>query len=334
MREGEWESGETREKRKLCLTEEGDVTDNKIHIKKGDTQGIAWVKAFLPRLQLKYIVAGAVIAILMAYDGRSGNFAGLRGGDVVWGALLGLGVSLAIDGASSVGGQWLKWRERRLKLADPFRNRATGRPRQNSNTTRNPARTIKLEDGRQVPLNRGRDSFETILTEGGTTITLRGKRDLVKALFGRSPAPVPRPVRPAPPINRPAEVDEIKFESYDRQGEAVQLLGGDVWRFLTIAWRCNARGSGLSLNRWSGKRYRLPDWYKGKGIGWYWAMLNLMAEAEEATGTRLVRVVWVNRARGVSYLVLTMNNQRVYEVLLYVEQQRIEEGTDVVYPSD
>lgn len=294
------------------------MTDNKIHIKKGDTRGIAWVKAFLPKEKIKFIVAGAVIAILTAYDGRYGNFADLRGGDVVWGALLGLGVSLAIDGASSIGGGWLKWRERRLKRADPFRNRAAGRPRRNSNDIRNPAKTITMEDGRRLPLNRGRDSFEIALPEGGTTITLRGKRDLLKALLGRPLAPAPRPGPPPPPIIRPAEVDEIKFESYDRQGEAVQLLGGDVWRFLTIAWRHNERGGGLSLNRWSGKRYRLPAWYKGKGIGWYWAMLNLMAEAEEITSTRLVRVVWVSRERGISYLVLTMNNHKVYEVLLYV----------------
>lgn len=301
------------------------MTDNKIYIKKGDTRSIAFLKAFLPKTQIKFFVGGAVVAVLMAYDGQYGNFAALRFGDVIWGGLGGLAVSLAVDGASSAGRLWAEARERRLKQPDPFRNRQARAPRQNRNTMRNTARTIRMEDGRKLPINTGRDSFEYSPPQG-RTITIYGKRDLVKALLGWSPSPEPGARPTKPPTIKPPEVDEIKFESYDRQGEPVQLLGSDVWRFLSIAWRKNARGSGLSLNRWSGKRYRLPEWYKGKGIGWYWTMLNLMSDAEEVTGTRLVRIVWVSRRRGVSYLVMTMNNSKTYEMLLYAK--RIEEADD------
>ena len=308
------------------------MTDNKIYIKKGDTRSIAFVRAFLPRTQIKFVVGGAVVAVLMAYDGQYGNFAALRFGDVIWGGLGGLAVSLAVDGASSAGRLWAEARERRLKQPGPFRNRPARAPRQNRRTMRNTARTIRMEDGRKLPINTGRDSFDYSPPQG-RTITIYGKRDLAKALLGSllgwSPSPEPGARPTAPPTIKPPEVDEIKFESYDRQGEPIQLLGSDVWRFLSIAWRNNARGSGLSFNRWSGKRYRLPGWYQGKGIGWYWAMLNLMSDAEEVTGTRLARVVWVSRARRVGYLVMTMNNSKTYEMLLYCcMQQRIEEGTD------
>lgn len=302
------------------------MTDNKINIKKGETRSIAFVKAFLPRVQIKFFVGGMVIAVLLAYDSQYGDFAALRFGDVVWGGVGGLAVSLAVDGASGVGRMWAEARAKRLKQPAPFRGRAARAPRQ----SRPPVRTIDMRDGRKpLPFNADQDKFETVLPQGGTTITMRSKWDLVKALSGWYPAPTPAPAPTAPPIIKPAEVEEIKFESFDRQGEPVQLLGSDVWRFLSIAWRNNARGSGLSLNRWSGKRFKLPGWYQGKGIGWYWSLLNLMAQAEAVTGTRLVRVVWVSRERRISYLVMALNNHRTYEMLVYTEeQQRIEEGTD------
>lgn len=287
------------------------MTDKKI--RKGDTQSIALVKAFLPRTQIKFVVGGAVVAVLLAYDGQHGNFDALRFGDMVWGGSVGLVVSLAVDGAISVGRLWTG----RLKRpAGPFRDRAARAPRRDRSAMRNTVRTIRMDDGRKLPVNTGRDSFEYSPPQGGT-ITMRGKRDLAKALLGWWPpqAPLAAPT-PAPTI-KPPEVDEIKFESYDRQGEPVQLLGSDVWRFLSIAWRNNACGNGLSLNRWSGKRVKLPGWYQGKGIGWYWAVLNLMSEAEEFTGVRLARVVWVSRERGVGYLVMTLNNVKTYELLLY-----------------
>lgn len=291
------------------------MTDQKVV--KGNTRTITFVKAFLPRTQIKFVVGGMVIATLMAYDGHSGNFAALRLGDVILGGVSGLGVSMAMDGANGAIRLLSEGRARRMKGWAPFRSPA---PRSRGRVARRPtqsARTVQMDDGRRLPLNQGRDSFEYQLTQSqGRMITIRTKLDLAKALVGWPIRERPLPPPSLRPRSQPTKVAEVKFESYDLNGQRVQLLESDVIRFLRIAWRNNARGSGLSLNRWTGKRFRLPEWYVGKGIGWYWATLNMMADAEEITGTQLVRVVVVNRSRGIAYLVMLLDERRTYEVLL------------------
>lgn len=272
---------------------------------KGDTPGITWVKNFMPGTQIKFILGGTVIAVLLAYDAQRGSFAALRFGDMLWGGTAGLGIGLSIDAVKGAIKMRNEGRSRRLKRAQPFHQPAT----------RNQPRTIRVHDGRRLPLNTD-ERFEYALPHGGATVTMRTKRDLFWALIGRPPTSVLPPPSPSQTV-RSQIVEMRKFESVDQTGQRVQLLSDDLRAFLKTAWRHNARGSGLSLNRWTGKRYRLPQWYTGKGIGWYWAALNLLADAEDVTGTQLVRVVRVSVK--IAYLVMLLDEYRTYEVLVAVE---------------
>jgi hypothetical protein len=285
---------------------QGNIVAKSNKVIKGDTPGIKWVKNFLPGTQIKFVLGGAVIAVLLSYDAQRGSFAALRFSDMIWGGTAGLGVGLSVDAAKGTLKLLSEARSGRVKQTRPFPQPVP----------RNQQRTIRVHDGRRLPINTG-EGFEYALPKGGGTITMRRRRDLFWALLGRLPAPVLPPPPPSGQIAKSRVVEMRKFESADHTGQQVQILDDDLRAFLKIAWRHNARGSGLSLNRWTGKRYRLPLWYKGKGIGWYWAALNLIADAEDATETQLVRVVRVSVK--IAYLVMLLDEYQTYEVLVAAE---------------
>ena len=112
-------------------------------------------------------------------------------------------------------------------------------------------------------------------------------RETVPEMFSRWVRGTPARAPSAPRINKPAILDEFVFHS-QCGGHLVELLEGDVTRFLLSAWRNRDRGSGLGQRRWVREWRQRPQWYKDLGPSWYFAFAVLLQQVEQASQRQLV----------------------------------------------
>lgn len=261
-------------------------------------------------------VGGMAAVTIKAYDVHYGDFGTLQGADLVWGLAAGVLVSVAWEGTGQVvrqiAGGMAQGRAARVKMSRPYAHLG-----QAPVSPSGDGRTIKVSSARetrnlaftyQQPSHINRET-------PGEMVKRWGKR-WGKRWWGRDEV---RPLAQPPPslMRRPPEMEEFKFSSYDQHGDWIQLLGGDVWNFLKIAWRKRAGGSGLGVRRWGYRgRGEWPPWYHGLETPWYWAVLRLLDEAERMTGVQLVL------KSGNHWKRLKYDNRRVYDLLCAAEQSK------------
>jgi hypothetical protein len=89
------------------------------------------------------------------------------------------------------------------------------------------------------------------------------------------------------PVNKPKVLSEFIFHShYD--GQIIQLRKVHVDLFLKSAWRNRQNGKGLSARRWVRNFSQRRAWYKELSPLWYYAMRNLLYDAQVFTGQQIV----------------------------------------------
>jgi hypothetical protein len=246
----------------------------------------AWIKAAslaLSSSSAKWTMGGTVVTLLWNYESSRGIFEA-RPGDLVFGAGVGFLAGLAWNGAEPRIAKWIAGNEKRTRKVKEI-HPSKGR------------RSI-YHDGRNIPIN-----FEAALVNGQPGFIAR---ESILQSFRRLIAGKRQPrIIESQAVARPPEIDEFKFYS-----QGLQLLESDVLRFLQNAWRNNQRGRGLSERRWCGKnRETLPHWFKGEG--WYWAMMNLLANTEEKTHVQIVAI------KGNGWKMLLHSDRATYALLRY-----------------
>lgn len=171
-----------------------------------------------------------------------------------------------------------------------------GRPK-SKRATRAPGRRILVNGSRSMVFNQVAGGFITRDSWGELLLRwVRGK---------------PR-VRPQyPVIDKPKVLDEFVFRS--RQ---VELLESDVRLFLRSAWRNRHRGSGLGQRRWVRDWQKRPQWYQNLGPTWYYGLLELLREAQQKTGRKLVVCT------GPQWYQLAREPHEIFSALKWAENQK------------
>jgi hypothetical protein len=149
-------------------------------------------------------------------------------------------------------------------------------------------RPKRRRKGRQIPFNHGRGSqqidMEYSLERGGHMVRETYLQALRRKISGN-----PRQVKTpdVSPVNRPKILSEFIFHShYD--GQIIQLRKVHVDLFLKSAWHNRQNGKGLSARRWVRNFSQRPAWYKELSPLWYYAMRNLLYDAQIFTGQQIV----------------------------------------------
>lgn len=134
---------------------------------------------------------------------------------------------------------------------------------------------------RQVIVNGSRRiNLEYSLDRGGY-IARETYLEAMKRLLTGAKAEVP----PRQKAQRPSELDSFTFVS-----DGLQLREEHVKLFLRSAWRNRQYGRGLSARHWVRNFNRRPLWYKELSPAWFYAMRQLLFDAEAGLGVQVVIV--------------------------------------------
>lgn len=139
----------------------------------------------------------------------------------------------------------------------------------------------KRRRGRQVLVNGQAMSLEYSLGQPGYIARETWGERVTRWVYGRGETPAVS--RPARSVLRPAEVDEFTFFC-----RGIQLRESHVKLFLRSAWHNRQYGKGLSARRWVREFSQRPAWYKELSPAWFYAMRQLLFDAQTGLGLQLV----------------------------------------------